>query len=892
VVAHQLAECRLALVAAVEEAAANTQLGLEKDMLVAVAIDGLDSCLWGLMPNNAGNVFGRIVDIDPWSCEYKVRVPAEKEAKPTTQAERWIPHNRVRPIFRESQDPQGDWATLQVKACRAAKRRENAEAARASVAGALLGLPKGQWVLETDSSGNSKGCVVVEYSRVTGSYLLDPWDRDRGHGLKGRRQRSSGKVQPVFWASEDPLADVETCLRLHAEELNHGAEALKAEEDARFANLGLPVGVAVRVFDENEDVTCRVLQYMPEVGEYRLTITADVAIESYSDHEQRRPCTQLRRCFLDEDRPLEAAVQTIKAHAVEDARIREALEMNAACAAGGLLDLKEGIRVMLVGDGLNRRPSEVHSGRGIVLRYWPDKRTYDVMLDTGAPSSLSRKSFCSSEHHLYHITSVAARHLAPLFSEVPKPKALRQELETRHVGAATCFSKAVLANSACRNANLGLPAGMRVYFQETSGAINARGTEQIGTIQSFDKFHQRYRLFCNTVSNGGCCIDVVPSALRPYVFEADDPAAESALAVAAHETELARLWQLEELEAKISKCNLNLPTGLPVRIVQAIPRSHATSLPKRPGVSRAQQLTAWLSSLVVAKPPGCSVGDIAYIADHDQSNSCYILAAGQLPQALPVWADDEDRSMLPRNWLRNLDHQVQSADASSLRPLLTFAEDPHAMAARLRQGHEAALRRAADQCRLLEQRPIFLGMPRGTGVSIVSSGRTATIRAYDASVPGYSVYSQQHGFFFVAVDQVVPDLSRDDNFESRTHELECLHEAEVRRLAEVRQANELSASWHFHLPIGTIVEVDAQYVPCGEGLLQLGTILGIHTEQHPNESTYTVALRSGCASGSCSNASCRTFPQQHVKPSFWEAQSPLQSARELQSRIEHFQKEP
>jgi len=153
------------------------------------------------------------------------------------------------------------------------------------------------------------------------------------------------------------------------------------------------------------------------------------------------------------------------------------------------------------------------------------------------------------------------------------------------------------------------------------------------------------------------------------------------------------------------------------------------------------------------------------------------------------------------------------------------------------------------------------------------------------------VYCRQRGCLFMAADQVVPDLSRDENFESRIRELERLHEAEVLRLAEARKANELSASWHFHLPVGTLVEVDVQYVPSEGGLSQLGSILGVDTKQYPNESTYTVTLHNGRTAGSRSSASCRTVPQRHVRPLFWQAKSPLQSARELQSRIVQHQQQ-
>ena len=57
VVVHQFAEHRLELVAAVGETAVDTQLGLEKDMLVAIAL--CKDC----------HVFGRTVDVDLWSFE-------------------------------------------------------------------------------------------------------------------------------------------------------------------------------------------------------------------------------------------------------------------------------------------------------------------------------------------------------------------------------------------------------------------------------------------------------------------------------------------------------------------------------------------------------------------------------------------------------------------------------------------------------------------------------------------------------------------------------------------------------------------------------------------------------------------------------------------------------
>jgi len=247
--------------------------------------------------------------------------------------------------------------------------------------------------------------------------------------------------------------------------------------------------------------------------------------------------------------------------------------------------------------------------------------------------------------------------------------------------------------------------------------------------------------------------------------------------------------------------------------------------------------------------------------------------------------------MIPRNWLQNMPHRVHNVDASWLRPLLMFAEDPHSMAARLHQGHEAAIRRAADQHRLLEKRPTFLGMPTGTSVSVPSSRCTATIRAYDASVPGYILFCPQHGFSFMAASQVIPDLSKEENFESRICELERLHEAEVHRIAEVCEANELAASWHFHLPVGTVVEVDTQHVPPVQGLLHIGVILGVDTDVSLGDSTYMVAFRSSGNAASISNSSFSTVRQQYVRPSFWEAASPLQSARELQSRIGALQKE-
>lgn len=202
------------------------------------------------------------------------------------------------------------------------------------------------------------------------------------------------------------------------------------------------------------------------------------------------------------------------------------------------LALDAGQMLQLVGEGMLRPPSEAYSGHGEVVKYNPGNRTYDIRLFWDA----CRQGRTSRDF----VDEVPARYVKPLFWEAKDPAAAAQLMQMRSEEERLRIAAAKSARAKSKDAHLALPVGMMVECS------NGRS----GTVESYCCVTQMYKVRSKEcVSSSAFCsaslIDLPASEVVPYIWEAEDPAAEADQAVAAHKAELLRCEEAAACEERL-----------------------------------------------------------------------------------------------------------------------------------------------------------------------------------------------------------------------------------------------------------------------------------------------------------------------------------------------------
>jgi len=866
VASHSAEVARLAEAASAELAAAETWYGIDEQAWVRV----LDS--------DEHSQLAQVLRFNAWDCSYVLRGRVQE-----------VPCNLVRQVFRDSTTPWEDWKQLEARAASVQEALAATAEANVLAAAANLALCPGQWVTVLGPGEIRKDrWVVRDFVRAQSTYNLLSWEEHVGtKGSRGTVSRDAESIRPVFWQCPEPLsAAKDVIIKDQAERLRLN-DAATAANEARFWFLGLlPGSLVYASVDGATESCCKVLHYSPAQKGYKIC----KVLEEYSGLVNTVPWQRVRPCFLDVDEPLEAARLRKAAHTTELARLKAVEAAHEAANARCFFGLELGQKVQLVGEGIWRRPFPGHSGVGDVKCYHPESRTYDVLLDF-LPGE-SQKAFGSDTHNDRYALKIPAKYITPRFWDTKDPQESMRLIACRHEEVVRYYQLATRAEQRCRLACMNLPSKMAIVARITDkGPLG--GEEIVMAVDEYCSWTQSY-----SVKSSNSCSRMPATQVRPYVWSSDDPDAEADRALAAHTAEEQRLREASELADEVAECVLGFPTGLPVRIVQALSLDGYS--PPRPAPPRSRW--AWAQNLGnslasrVRTPLGCAIGDVAVILNVEGDGKYTLALSGEqrttLPSRLGFSGDLDDTCCVPAavfQLLAQKNGRIANVHGSSLRPLLIGSHDPRVSAERLRASHESALARCAARAAAFVRMgsTTFLGLPVGTSVSVRDIGVT-TIVSYDAGGPSYTVRRPQELPCSVTVEHVQPTLTDAREPSARLAELEALHSAENLRREQAQEANALAAHIHENLPDGHDVELDnvvVRSVLTSIFMRQRGRIVGreyVGGGRGEARMLYVVHLRAASGATAISSDSRVSVPASQVRPVFWEAAKPKEDLQALQ----------
>lgn len=868
-----------AILLAARHEAESSRLRLADQMAVSHTQSNLDLSpgAWAILSQEDGaDVLAQVKSFDSWRCTYVV---AELQKNGCRTSHR-VDVALVRPSFRSSPNPVTAAADVRIRHAAELSRRLLVVEANVLAEKVRMGLPVGQ-LLEINGSDPVTHLQVRSYNPVDTSYAVSLWTID-GKLSEIKTFAKSENVRPVFWHSSDPLLDARIALERDKNERSRLDSCAQAEMQARSMFLGLPLEslVYVRHGEETSSSLSKaqlwtIRAYSPEISSYTVRKYGNWASIASSDDFIRTVSWEfVEPCFTDAADPFIRAAEISAQHAAEHDRLREVEAAHAASAAHGFFfDLAPGQHVELQGEGVWRRPSIDHSGRGTVVRYISEKRAYDIKLE------IVNRSWSGSADILH---LVKACHIKPIFWQSTSATNDLQTLCEAHEVASKRFRVALAAADRCKHANLNLPVEMLVVVKgEPRQEVNGR-CPRLATVFAYNRVTKSYQL-CNIQTAGDCapmqfhCRCVPAEHVQPYVWSDKSPTSIAAQAMEAHDAELQRLLDVEAATAELVGCTLGFPLGLPVRLLRP---AVTQSSPGTAMLSGQESWGVWFKRRVEAwRPiPGAAAGDIAIICGND-ANGTYDL---QLLEDAGSSSGCCSRGLEPGTVaITDLQQgcRVQSIPEAYLQPLLVLADMPQTAAERLWQLHDEASSKQQALKHLLPRasQMVPLALPRGTVVEAAQHGRCVVL-SYDAAVPGYYLRAgagKPCTGVLCPASNVRVALHNHADPAAALAEFEALTNEEERRLEEAKEANRRASTWHEGLPCGTRVNLASSVqLPAGD-FRNVGKVTGRCTIG------YLVQVEAAAGALSFSSESFLEVRAALVSPTFYYSKQPLADVEAL-----------
>jgi len=776
-----------------------------------------------------------VTRFDPWTCSYTVCSGSEP-----------LKSGAVQPIFLAAENPMSAADEVQKRHAAEQKRRAVVATANANAKHAKLGLPSGTCI-EVGMEGSAvERLVVQEYLRESAEYKVRFYGRSQGMPF----MRSCSDISPVFWLADDPSIAAADAMAAHKLEMEHLNACMEADALASTWNLGMQGGTLVSVLPDNAaegscqkrvSVLATVLQYLPEWAGYAVLYRSNqLSIESGGAKVEVVPFSRVQPSFINASNPRTEASERGTQHQKEVQRLKNVNSAHRVLEAASctLFNLLPHQMVEVVGEGVWRRPGADFSCHGVVVKYTPVTRTYAIRF--GKEDDHTSLSDVAE--------GIAAHDVKPLLWEAEDPIAAADDMIKKSLAEQSRMISAHIAREETKDAHLNLPSCMVVERATCPLPV---------TVFSYCRLTQTY-----VVCGQGPLPEKVPaSEVVPYMWNAQNPAQEAARALSANNDEEVRCKLAAQCEADLLKagCVLDLPGGLPVRLLQRIPVASQVTY------GNHQLRQSWREWLRESNPfkitRGCAADDVAHVHKYN-GDGTYTLRLQDCP-------------------LRD----AVRVDGASLTPLLACVDDPLETASTLLKKHEhevARLEAAKEAARF--SKPL-LGMPVGTPVLVYRVG-VATVMEYAPTTDCYTVAcSADDGaciksrFISVPSKQVLPALHRAASPTEHLKRLEELHQVELSRLASARAAHELVVNFpRDRLPVGTRVEFSCAVAMPRYGQFQRG---GRIVQGLDSAGCYTIQL-DVCAGADClSSDSMLRVSAKSVQPVFWREPSPRDAAISL-----------
>eukprot|EP00927_Polykrikos_kofoidii_P038435 TRINITY_DN32781_c0_g1_i1.p1 TRINITY_DN32781_c0_g1~~TRINITY_DN32781_c0_g1_i1.p1 ORF type:complete len:1896 (-),score=226.58 TRINITY_DN32781_c0_g1_i1:426-5957(-) len=785
-----------------------------------------------------------------------------------------VPVDRVIAIFSSESSP--------LEAAEQVRRRHDAEATRLEeVAVANRKVPEGTLAmppmstLEVQHGENAGRWTVERFYRERSVYSVRLWPGDC-HSRRVCRELPASCVRAVFWTHRMPSVAASDATALHEAERERLDACELAEALVARCRLGLPKGHLVYLICE----ICRVVRYIPQISAYVVSPLAyDFPVKIVGTDE-------VRPCLLDADDPRAEAEGLSRRHEEECMRLASVKVANDAVKDGGILALRPGTEVKLIGEGMLRRPKEEHYGLGVVRKYSKTRRTYQVFLeheDWGANVSSALDPI-----------NVGFQHVAPVFWEEPDPADALKQILMEHGVERQRRSLVRESLGNCVGANLNLPKAMLVRLR--SDQTLPLSADDSWQVSMYNKPTQTYML---TKSQPFVVEHRVPAAdVSPLLWEADDPAAEASLAIFAHAAEVQRVDEAAACAKEAANMTMSLPAGFLVRLLRPITVDH----------DPARKSTSFKLTDLLRRLPHRKAGDFAYVFSAFARGSCIIsfpdgdnfhagddrqgtrrkVSSAHQRAASSTCTDATPEAFLPGAFdVRHLSilPRTEISDATAFRPDFSLCDEPRVAFEQLRRRHEWMVAAQTKLEELQSSLPVgLLDMPVDT--RIIADGKVGVTTVYRGGFkPAYRVRLLASSECVVfAPDQLRPAVET----ELAIAEIGRRHSAEVARRLDVHQANALAASFpRGNLPVGAHVEYSLNPRAAeGRGLAQFhqGHILSLSADVD-NVQFYDVFREPELTVTSVCSDSIVRVRRDATFPVFWSSPRPMEDVSELAAAV-------